>query len=83
VNAVRFWRGVNNHAGLRPVLFGADLNFVAAFVGSFPELTFLGISNESWQDALCPIDGVCAMDQLRSHRGTLLGRRACFGIAMH
>jgi hypothetical protein len=58
---------------LRAELFGADLNFIVAFLGSFPRLTFWGISDEFWQDAFRPSDGVRALDQLGSHRGSLLG----------
>jgi hypothetical protein len=45
-------------------LFGADLNFDTCFVSSFPRLTFLGISHESWQDAFRAVDGESLQEAL-------------------
>jgi hypothetical protein len=44
-------------------LFGVYLNSIVVFLGSFPGLTFWGISNESWQDTFLAADGVCVLDQ--------------------
>ena len=52
-------------------------------MSSFPRLTFLGTPHESWQDAFRPVDGVCALDELRSHRYALLGRCTSLCAAQH
>src|SRR5450759_5713670 len=78
---VYFQAKANNCTGLRAIYFGVDLKFFAVFVGSFPRLTILGISDESWQDAFRSIDGICSLEQLRTHRGSLLGRCSRVGIA--
>src|SRR5665647_890905 len=80
---VYFQAKPNSCVGLRPIYFGVDLKSPAVFVGSFPRLTILGISDESWQDAFCSIDGNCSLEQLRTHRDSLLGRCSRVGIAQH
>ena len=83
MTSYRIPRKPNVHAGLRLFLFGADLKLEVDFLGSFPRLTLLGISSEFWQDTICATHGVCAVDQLCSHRCHLFRRRTCHDTAMH
>jgi hypothetical protein len=49
VNHKGIQRKSNIDAGFRLFLLGADLKLEVDFLGSFPRLTFLGISSEFWQ----------------------------------
>ena len=52
-------------------------------MSSFPKWTFLETPHESWPDAFRPVDGVRALDELRSHRYALLGRCTNLRAAQH
>ncbi len=76
-------REPNSHAGLRAKKFGVDLNFMVVFTGNFPSLTILGNYCEFWKDAFRAGNGLRPLDQLLSHRGSLLGGCAGLDVAQH
>ena len=60
---------------LQAILFGADLKREFLFLGSFQRVQHAGDDHVYWQNLVCAIDGVCAMDERYPHCGALWRRQ--------
>jgi hypothetical protein len=59
-------------AAFRPILLGADLNVVSAHLDKIPEPRLWELCHELRQDTVCADHGVPPLDELWTHRGSLV-----------